>query len=318
MGKMTADRLAFWRALSVTTCFVLPVAIAWAARNSPRANVPSLGANSPMAQPAPASAPAYPTPALAKACAIRADGLRRKYKDFEAISEPPFVVAGDLPASALRRHAEGSVIRPARVMWASYFTEKPDKPITILLFDGNSGYGQYARGDYPGGDFPYFGYYTHGTRTMAMNIRTGGGTLVHELTHALIVYDFADVPSWFNEGLASLHEQCTVGERDITGLVNWRLPGLQAAIRERKLRPLRDLVSQRDFYGARGGTNYAQARYFCLYLQKLGLLGKFYKHFRDNHAAADADAAAIEHVLGQKLEAVEKEYVAWVNTLKFE
>ncbi len=73
---------------------------------------------------------------------------------------------------------------------------------------------------------------------MLMNVGTGTGTLVHELTHALIKPDFPQVPSWFNEGLASLFEQCTLDNGDICGLPNWRLPDLQNAIRKNELRSL--------------------------------------------------------------------------------
>ena len=41
-----------------------------------------------------------------------------------------------------------------------------------------------------------------------MNISTGGGTLVHEIVHPFIQSNFPNCPSWFNEGLGSLYEQC--------------------------------------------------------------------------------------------------------------
>ena len=41
-----------------------------------------------------------------------------------------------------------------------------------------------------------------------MNIDTGGGTLVHEIVHPFIAANFPECPAWFNEGLASLYEQC--------------------------------------------------------------------------------------------------------------
>jgi predicted DNA-binding transcriptional regulator YafY len=58
--------------------------------------------------------------------------------------------------------------------------------------------------------------------------------LAHELTHALIVYDFPDVPTWFNEGLGSLHEGCRIERTRIVGVPNWRLGPFQKAIREKK------------------------------------------------------------------------------------
>ncbi len=261
----------------------------------------------------------YPPEELAAACREAAEGLRgRLDRRFAITVAPPFVVAGNMPPSQLKRRAEGSVVRPARAMWASYFQKRPDKAITVLLFTGGESYKDWAGRLFNDRRVPHFGYYKPAERTLVMNISTGGGTLVHELTHALIVYDFPDVPLWFNEGLASLHEQCNVSERRLTGLVNWRLPGLQKAISAGKLRPLRELLTKRDFYGRLRGLNYAQARYFCMYMQHKGLLAKFYKHFRENHTGKDADVKAVEHVFEQKLDYIDAAFIEWVKTLKFE
>ncbi len=37
-----------------------------------------------------------------------------------------------------------------------------------------------------------------------------------------------------------------------------------------------------DFYDKDNGSNYAVARYFCMYMQEQGVLEKFYKKFRSN------------------------------------
>ncbi len=166
-------------------------------------------------------------------------------------------------------------------------------------------------------DLPHFGYYRPGDRTLVMDISTGTGTLVHELTHALITYDFPKAPTWFDEGLASLHEQCVVGEDRITGKTNWRLEGLQEAVRSGRLRPLRDLVTKRDFRGRLLGLNYAHARYFVMYMQERKVLRAFYAHFRGQTGGGGADVKAIEHVFGRPLAEVDKSFVAWVRTLRY-
>ncbi|MCD6303932.1 MAG: hypothetical protein J7M21_03100 [Planctomycetes bacterium] len=268
----------------------------------------------------PSAGPAkYPPAALVAACRRRAEavpalGAAAGVK-LNVIVRAPFVVAGDLPPRRLESCAASSVLRPAGAMWASYFREKPTRPITILLLAGEAGYKRLARRDYPAGGEPHFGYYVSADARMVMNIATGTGTLVHELTHALIEYDFPDVPSWFNEGLASLHEQCVVRPDVIIGLVNWRLPALKAAIRAGTLRPLAELLSRRDFYGRRQGMNYAQARYFVMYMQKRGVLRDFYKYFRAHHRGEGADVRAVEHVFGRKIERIEKDFLAWLKTL---
>lgn len=277
---------------------------------------------------APASRPAhpvkYPPPALVQACSREGDKLRARLDDTFAVRvSAPFIVAGNMNVPQLKRYAAGSVVRPARAMWASYFDAKPTRPITVLLFADANSYALWARKLFNDARVPHFGYYKPGLRTLVMNIRTGTGTLVHELTHSLIVYDFPKVPDWFNEGLASLHEQCSVRPDRIIGLTNWRLPGLQAAIsrgpaaRAGKLRSLEDLITSDDFYGPRQGINYAQARYFCMYMQTRGVLVKFYKHFRRNHTGRRAAVQAVEKVFGKKIADVEKGFLAWVKTLRF-
>ena len=267
----------------------------------------------------PASAPASGPAVSAAMCLTETVGLRAKLTDaFNVTVHPPFVVIGNLPPDKLGRYARGSVVRPAKAMWASYFRRRPDKVITVLLFADQRTYRLWADKLYGDRAVPHFGYYKPDKRTLVMNIATGTGTLVHELTHALIVYDFPTVPAWFNEGLASLHEQCVVGERKITGLTNWRLPGLQDAIRAGKLRPLRELVTKRDFYGGMQGINYAQARYFVMYMQHRGVLGEFYARFRGRRDAKKADVEAVEHVFARKIDEVEADFIRWVKTLRFD
>jgi hypothetical protein len=284
----------------------------------------------------PATKPAhepYPPKELAARCDQAAAELRKQLDDsFAVMVKPPFVFAGNMSAADVDAHAMGSVVNPAAAMWKSYFKHKPDQVITILLFsdrgvtpprdDKSAGYvyRKWARKLFDDTDVSYYGYYKPDKRTMVMNIDTGGGTLVHELTHALIVYDFPNVPDWFNEGLASLHEQCSIAGDEVIGLENWRLPALQKAIAAGTLRPLRDLITKDDFRDKRlESLNYAQARYFVMYMQHKGLLKDFYVYLRD-HYDKDPDTAApagVEKLFKAKLEKVQKDYIAYVKTLHF-
>ena len=260
----------------------------------------------------------FPSDELVAECRKASDALRARLdRTFALTVSPPFVVAGNMTAKKLDRFTRYTVLEGAKAMWASYFEKKPDKVITVLLFADEKSYRAWAEKLYGDRDVSYYGYYKPDERALVMNIGTGGGTLVHELTHALIVYDFPDVPRWFNEGLGSLHEQCNFQEGKVIGLVNWRLKGLQDAIGAGKLRPLRELVTADDFYGAQRGLNYAQARYFCQYMQEKRLLEKFYVYLRANHKEKDSGAAAIEHIFGRKVEEVEKDFLTWVKPLKF-
>ena len=182
-------------------------------------------ANAPAQRPATASAPAsqraaaYPSPELVAQCKKLAKDFAPKLdKSFICVVEPPFVVFGNDDEAKVRRQIDGCITAPCKAMWAAYFEKKPDEPITVLLFKDDETYRDWAKKLFDDTDVSHFGYYKPDKRTMVMNISTGGGTLIHELTHALIVYDFPDVPRWFNEGLGSLHEGCQIGPDNIIGM----------------------------------------------------------------------------------------------------
>jgi hypothetical protein len=153
-----------------------------------------------------------------------------------------------------------------------------------------------------------------------MNISTGTGTLVHEMTHALVRYDFPEIPSWFNEGLGSLYERCSLNDGEIIGYVNWRLPELQDAVKDKFYTSLGKLLKTNydEFYGTNSSLNYAQARYLCQFLQDNGLLKKFFKLFRDTFNEDNTGKAQIEKVYGKSLTELEDDFLRWVKTLKYE
>jgi hypothetical protein len=230
-----------------------------------------------------------PGAALELACTQTARRLQEQLgPDGQVFARPPFVLGGDLRRDELETWHAGTIVPAMIAMQACYFRTPPDQPITVLLFRGERSYNYFSQRMFGDAGISQYGYYKPNSRTLLLNIGTGEGTLLHELTHALVDFDFPAAPDWLNEGLASLHEQCRFrngpGGPWIEGLVNWRLEGLQQVIRQGRLRSLVSLVEERAFRGPHEGTNYAQARYFCLYLQQKGLLGDFFRTFRKNQA----------------------------------
>jgi hypothetical protein len=153
-----------------------------------------------------------------------------------------------------------------------------------------------------------------------MNIATGGGTLVHEIVHPFMEANFPDCPAWFNEGLGSLYEQC--GDRDgrIWGRTNWRLAGLQRAIRAGNIQSLETLCNTTsvEFYTDAHGINYAQARYLCYYLQEQGLLGRFYRKFRVNVTRDPSGYTTLQEILGRPdMAAFQERWQMFVLGLRF-
>ncbi len=286
----------------------------------PRAIGTATDAPPPATRPATASQPAtYPTASVVRATEQVAAALTGKLDgSFKILIKPPFVIAGNLSEADLRSYASGSIVRPGRAMWSSYFDRRPDKVITVILLADADSYRTWAQKLFGDTDVSYFGYYRPTDRTLVLDIHTGTGTLVHELTHALIAFDWPDVPLWFNEGLASLHEQCRVGVNRITGLPNWRLRGLQQAIADNRLRPLADLIADPDFNGPLRGLNYAHARYFCMYLQSRGLLTQFYRQYRASDQKPATAVKLIEKLCGRPVGEVDAGLRKYVGTLKWD
>jgi hypothetical protein len=200
---------------------------------------------------------------------------------FSFVVQKPFVVIGDETREAVQQHAEGTVKWAVDRLKQDFFTNDPKDILDIWLFKDKASYEKHSAllfGDKP--TTPY-GYYSSAHKALIMNIETGGGTLVHEIVHPFMEANFPACPPWLNEGLGSLYEQCGDTHGHIHGFTNWRLPGLQRAIRAKQVPSFADLTSldADTFYNADKGVNYAQARYLCYYLQENGLLVKFYQDF---------------------------------------
>lgn len=152
-----------------------------------------------------------------------------------------------------------------------------------------------------------------------MNVATGGGTLVHEMVHPYYAADCPGCPQWLNEGLASLFEHVSIQGGHITGHTNWRLRGLRQAIEHDAVPSFRWLMELdfEPFYREDPGTNYAQSRYLCQYLQEKGLLREYYRLVRENQRADPSGYATLTELLDIKDQAAFAEtWQAWVMELE--
>ena len=240
--------------------------------------------------------------------------------DFTIVVSPPFVVIGDDEPAEVRQRAKNTVHWAVEKLKAAYFDKDPKDILDIWLFKDKESYEENAEklfGSKP--DTPY-GYFSASDKALVMNIDTGGGTLVHEIVHPFVAANFPECPSWFNEGLGSLYEQS--GERNgrIVGRTNWRLPGLQEAIRKKRVPSFKTLCSttSEEFYEKDRGTNYAQARYLLYYLQQHNVLRKYYHRFYANRKKDPTGYATLQEILGRNdMAAFQREWEAYVLKLRF-
>jgi hypothetical protein len=226
-------------------------------------------------------------------------------RGFTVLWQPPFAIAGDVPPATARWVATNTVAWATARLKRRYFTNDPKEIVDIWLFKDDQSYRRHALRLFEDRPSTPFGYYSPRHRALVMNISTGTGTLVHEMVHAFTGANFPGCPAWFNEGFASLYEQCGEKNGEIVGYPNWRLPKLQEAIRAGKV-PTFDkftALTTDEFYGRKTGANYneqyAQARYLCYYLQERGLLHRFHREFIANVARDPTGLETLKKVLGE-------------------
>lgn len=234
--------------------------------------------------------------------------------------QPPFVVIGDERPADVKQHAERTVKWAVDLLKKDFFTKDPNLVIDIWLFKDKASYRENTEVIFGERPTTPFGYYSSQHSALIMNIGTGGGTLVHEIVHPFVRANFPACPAWLNEGLGSLYEQC--GEKDghICGYTNWRLEGLQEAISAGTVPSFEKLTSTTDlqFYNEDRGTNYAQARYLCYYLQEQGKLFAFYRLFHANQKDDPTGYQSLKKTLGESdMVAFKKKWEAFVMKLKF-
>jgi hypothetical protein len=242
-----------------------------------------------------------------------------KGRKFTVLIEKPFIVAGDQSEAKVKQHSANTVKWAVDKLKQDYFTKDPVQILEIWLFKDDASYRKHAKeffGDEP--TTPY-GYYSPSNKALVMNIATGGGTLVHEIVHPLMEANFPDCPAWFNEGMGSLYEQSGETDGHIHGFTNWRLPGLQKGIKQKIVPSFKKLTAMTDeeFYREDTGTNYAQARYLCYYLQQKKLLVKFYKEFSANSKTDPTGYKTLQKILGEgDMNAFQSKWEAFVLKLR--
>jgi hypothetical protein len=269
----------------------------------------------------PGASPLHPHPPPALALGRHVAALRQRVPaGFTVVVQAPFVVIGDEPAERVRERATSTVKWAVDKLKQSYFSRDPAEIIDVWLLRDRESYLEHTWRLFHERPSTPYGYYSATHRALIMNIATGGGTLVHEIVHPYMRANFPGCPPWLNEGLGSLYEQSGEARGKIVGYTNWRLPGLQQALRAGRVPTFRELTSMNDrqFYVEDRGTNYAQARYLCYYLQERGLLTAFYKDFVASQAQDPTGYRTLQRVLREPdMGAFQRRWSTFVLGLRF-
>ena len=251
-------------------------------------------------------------------CRTTVDNLKQRLNsEWHIVVCDPFVIVGDFPEEHLARYHRDTIAPTARALSVQFFDSHPAWPITVVLCSSDERYRECNRSLGERDRSEYAGIYSRSEHRVIVNIATGEGTLAHELTHALAHADFPGLPEWLDEGLASLYEECefSADGMRLIGLENWRGSVLQAELRRGGLPSVAELAGD-QFANGDASVDYAQTRYFCLFLQQRNLLEAFYRKSR-SHTKSDPDGMrTLSELMGTTdVRTIDRQFKAWLGTL---
>jgi tetratricopeptide (TPR) repeat protein len=207
----------------------------------------------------------------------------------------------------------------AEVTWKTIFKNKPSLPLYIVLLSSADTQKMFKGGK--------GGFFNPATRTLFCgdipSWRLAKTSIIqHEFTHAL---HNADVnargqahPIWFIEGLGTLYETAELDEA-VLPKHSQRLAILQDAIKRKQSTPWAEFMKMNQAeYMQRPIISYAQTRYMTFYLWEKGLLQSFYDDFaiKENYDHDRTGREPYEVVFGKPIQAIERDWKAWVQSLK--
>ncbi len=200
-------------------------------------------------------------------------------------------------------------------IYPQYFKKKPTDPWNIIYFNNKPQYTQKT------GSTAY-GYYNPESKTLYTYCYSGHGTLWHEMIHAFVDTNTNKrIHQWFNEGLASFYEMAFLINNKVSdGYTNWRMPGLQEAIREKRFVPLKkfmmDWTMQKDF-------GYASVRFLFCYLWIKNKIIPFVQTYLydllpkyNRKYLGIKTIQLLESLIGKNIDEINEEYIHLAKTLK--
>jgi hypothetical protein len=238
-------------------------------------------------------------------------------EEFVCLERENFLIASDLDVDEYEYLIDGVFDYCRRALINVYFDRLsyPGNTINLFIFKDYDSYVRGLRRFFSMDPISPYGHYGHSQKYLVINFDTGPGTMVHEMTHALMADDFPEAPIWIAEGLASLYEQCRAEGEILRGDDNWRLPELKTALSGGYLTPLSRLLSMSpaEFRAEKESLHYAQTRYLCKYLEELGILAIVYKDFRNNHRHDPSGASFLVRAFGKPLAEIEDAWKRWLG-----
>ena len=185
------------------------------------------------------------------------------------------------------------------------FPELNHERFLMLLGDDPYGLMQFTEVIYPDVEYysraPFMGYYNRRDNLLLATVYGGYGTLLHEMLHAMVYWDFPDAPGWIEESLATLYERSRWDSGRLVPLPNWRLDNANV-----------DDFRQLDYFDRFKGNpqldyrDLSALRLLFIYLDAQGKLKTLYE---------DVKASAGDQELGPVLAALDLDQEDWSDYL---
>lgn len=232
-----------------------------------------------------------------------------------------FVVFSDLGEQLTYNLIDGDIRNTILAMESSFVSKTPAGITPIILFAEHSNYKKFVLAnfdDIPEKDLSQFGFFKISKNVIAVRYVSWKGSIPHEITHKFTNTDFPGMPSWFDEGLASLNEKAVFSNNELIGEFSLRIIPLRRAIKENSYTGLEHLMTTNDavLYGKRSSYYYAQSRYLLMMLQQEGKLYEFYKLFRDTFSSDKTGISQLEKITGKTLDTIDVELLDYIKSFK--
>ena len=241
---------------------------------------------------------------------------------FRTIKFRYFVIFSNLEDKVTYQLIDSDIRNTVDVMQDNYIETRPDKVTAVFLFKDIPSYKDFSMKEFgiDETDLSPYGFYKISKNVILVRYVNWKGSVSHEVTHAMLQNDFPDIPSWFNEGFAAMHEKAIFNNGSFIGNFNWRILALRRAFNEDKYTSLRHLMNTNDteLYGNRSSFYYAQACYAFMLMQEKGWFEDYYKSFRDNYSKDPTGIKQFEKISGVSVEQFDKDVVDYIQSFKQE
>ncbi|MCC7158631.1 MAG: hypothetical protein IT281_03745 [Ignavibacteria bacterium] len=229
-----------------------------------------------------------------------------------------FVIISDLGEELTYSLIDNDIRNTISSMESNFVSKTPVDVTPIFLFSDFEKYKTFVLSNFniEESDISPYGFFKISKNTIAIRYVNWKGSISHEVTHKFTKRDFPDMPSWFDEGFASLNEKSTFRNGVLIGDFSFRIIPLRRALKENTYTGLETLMQTDDneLYGKRSSFYYAQSRYLLMYLQQKGLLVDFYKHFRDTYTGDKTGISQLEKVTGKPISQIDEEVLKFVKS----